>query len=555
MYKQYLLFFILFINSVFSRSVIFKIISFGTKTQVKIVGGKKYTLKPVGNDEILYGGRVNNAPEGEFNYYYIIDGVKEEFERTFSADRTRTFNDFFGREETVMELNTFEHPPSLKTWDRSVGKSKLFDDSYIPTVHITGDYTEEFFHKPTSKSIRLEKMSFYLKDSVKTFDNVSATAKNKNFSKFQIRFLLGNEGINGRYLLKLRNGAEDPLNLRQFVYGNMIQAIGVPSIHSVMVRVYYNKKPAGFYTLQEEAYSESFVKNEFYGDAETGKIHPPNPIGFPIDGEHGSDFEYQPNNSTYYRNFKGNLERLILFTEAIENLDPMDENAVAEFEDKWFDIDTFHKSMAMEYLTGDWDGYWYATSNFAVYDDPTQSTENTFKHYFISQDHDETFGVGLVPPFNTVGDDFTKLSYTTMLNKEWNVDALDPGHRVLVDKFISGSPALQQRFQDTLIAIVETIFNPVAVREVVESYRIRFTPEMEWDYSFERPYDAGKRPGVPIYELKHFLENFENGVGGLHWGLYTWVQERAEAIKNEFCITWFGDENPPDSSCVPQQYF
>jgi len=447
MYKQIILLLALTISAVFSRTVTFKIISFGEKTQVKIVGGKKYRLFSIGGDELLYGGRVSNAPDGEFEYYYIIDGVKEEFTRIFTADMTSTYNEFFGRKNTIQPLNTFEHPPSLPTWDRSVGKLDLFDDSYIPTIHITGNTTENFFHHPTGKSTRLERVTFYLKDDKKSFKSVSATAKNKNFSKFQIRFLLGGNGVDGRYLFKLRTGAEDPLNLRQFIYGNMIQAIGMPSIHSVMVRVYYNRKPAGFYTLQEEAFSESFIRSEFYGDSTTGTINPPNPMGYPIDGEFGSDFEYKPEDMNYYQYFKGNKERLLPFCEAINNLNPRDDEALQTFEQNWFDVDTFHKAMAMEYLTGDWDGYWYSVSNYAVYDDPIESSIDAYKYYFITQDHDETFGVGLCEPINTVGNEFTRLSYTTMLNRTWSIVERDTEHRVLVDKFIGGSPSLQERFQ------------------------------------------------------------------------------------------------------------
>jgi len=519
------------------------------------VGGKKYDLKRSHGDALLYEGQSGSAPDDQFNYYYIVDGEKEDFERSFPADMDTTYNDFFGRENTVEVLKEFKHPNGLSTWDRSIGKANLFDDSYIPTIHFTGETTEFFFHNPSGDYLELEDVTFYLKDRTMSFSNITATAKNFEFSKFQIKMILNDGGIDGRTVLKLRNGGEDPLNLRQFIYGNIIQAIGMPSIHSVMARVYYNKKPVGFYTLQEQAYSSSFIRAEFYGDPETGKIDAPSTIGYPINGKYGADFEYYPENSTYYGSFEGKKERLVPLCKAIEELDQEDEKELKEFEDKWFDIDTFHKAMSMEYLTGDWDGYWYLTSNFAVYDDPMQSTSSTFRHYFITQDHDETFGVGLIAPINSVGDNFTAESYTTMLHREWGYTEGDADHRILVDKFISGSRALQKRFQDTLLAITKTIFNPVAFREVVDTYRSRFTSEMEWDLSITRPFDAGKIHGIPIYNFDHFLNNFENGVGGLHWGLYQWVEERAEALKKEFCITWEGDENPPSKSCVPKQYF
>jgi len=552
---MYLIFCALLVNAVYSRSVIFRLITFGTKSQVQIVGGKRYNLKQIGNDPLLYGGKLTNAPDEKFKYYYIIDGVKENFKRTYSVKTTTTYNEFFNRRYTYKTLKTFNHPPTLPNWNRSIGRLNIFDDSYIPTVHFTGNTTEYFFHNPTRDITKLENITFYLKNTQKSFHNVTATAKNRDFSKFQIRVELDNNGIDGRTILKFRNGGEDPLNLRQFIYGHIIEAIGMPSIHSVMARVYLNKQPVGFYTIQEEAFSESFVKSEFHGDPSTGNIILPNKLGHPLDCEFGSDLDYRPDNTTYYQYIYGDHRGLLPLCKAIYDLNPMDSNELKTFESKWFDIDTFHKAMSMEYLTGDWDGYWYLTSNFALYDDPNQNTADSYKYYFITQDHDETWGVGLTSTINKVGDDFPSVSYTTMLNQKWSLSERDPEQRVLVDKLIAGSPELQERFQNTLIAIVQNILNPVSFREVVESYRERYEPEVEWDFSFTRPYDPGKRYGIPIYYFKDFQQNFENGVGGLHWGIYQWVEQRAEAIKKEFCITWEGDANPPDSSCVPKQYF
>ncbi|OUM69500.1 hypothetical protein PIROE2DRAFT_2592 [Piromyces sp. E2] len=553
LFKQLFILCTLYIGVVFSRSVTFKVISFGQKVQV-YVNGKKYNLKASTAGEPLYKGKLSTAPDDEFKYYYIQDGVKENFQRTCGVEVKTTLNEFYGREHTIQPLETFKYPDNH--WNRSIGKTTLFDDSYIPTIHMTGNITENFFHNPTRTSVKLERVTFYLKDSQKAYLNVPVTAKNRDFEKFQIRMSLGQSAsLYGRFLLKFRNGSEDPINLRQTIYGNINQAIGIPSIHSVMVRVYYNMKPAGFYTMQEEAFSDSFIRAEFYGNPETQTIDAPNPLGYALDCSTGSDFEYKPYNLTYYDPFvvkkDENRDRLIAFCGALEKLNTKDEKEVEEFDAKWFDIDTFHKAMAMEYLTGDWDGYWHFTSNFAFYDDPRQSTENTFKFYYITQDHDETFGVGLTDVINNVGYDFPKLSYTTMLREQWHLDPYDADHRTLVDKFIGGSPALQKRFQDTLISIVQNIFNPVAFRKVVNSYYERYRPEVEWDYSFERPYKLDTQP--TNWNLNDFDTNFNSGVLGISWGLYEWVIMRAEAIKNEFCITWEGDTNPPSKSCVPYE--
>jgi len=138
-----------------------------------------------------------------------------------------------------------------------------------------------------------------------------------------------------------------------------------------------------------------------------------------------------------------------------------------------------------------------------------------------------------------------------MLNKIWHYDSYDAEHRTLVDRLIASTPKLQQRFQNTLVSIVQHIFNPVAFQKVVETYYERYQPEASWDYSFTRPYRRYRM--VPDWKYNDFLVAFNSSLPGLPWGLYEWVSLRAEALKKEFCISWEGDENPPDESCVPFQ--
>jgi len=542
---KFLLLFALCLGIVYSRAVNFKVIAFGKKVQVKI-NGKKYGLTLDKNDEILYVGKISKAPEGDFKYQYVVDGVVENFTRKLKSSTTTTYIEFFGRKDTTKTLKKFSYPNG--SWNKSIGKTPLFDESYIPTIHFTGSTANTLMKKPTNKYFTIDKVTFYLKNGKKVATNVKTNPKNWGFAKFQIRMELNKkDAIEGRTLFKLRNGGEDPLNMRQFIYGNINQALGMPTIKSVMVRLYYNKKPMGFYTLQEEAFSDSFVKAEFHGDPKTQTIKNEK-IGTPLNGDSGAEYSYSKN-IDHYSQFKSNYKnpdktKLQAFTKALSNLNVKKAKDVKNFEKQWFDIDTFHKAMAMEYLTTDWDGYWYSLANFASYDNPKESTKTTFKHYFISQDHDETFGVGLTSYHNKHGYDHPKQSYKTVLL---------PKDRVLVNKFIKGSADLQKRFEKTLVSIVENIFNPVAFKEVVDSYYARFQPEMEWDFSFEREYKPSAKvsAGMPDYSYKDFTKNLNQGVGGLKWGLYEWVELRAESLKNEFCITWKGDKKP-NKKCVKQ---
>jgi len=468
-------------------------------------------------------------------YHYISDTDEEKFEREFKGElKDRTYNDFFNREITVKEMFQFGFPNSKK-WERSLGKQELFDDTYIPTIIVDGGLN--FFQTAPLNTTTVPRVTFFLKDNVHYYTEVPLACKNRNEDKFQVRFGLPNDA-NGknplkRNILKLRASSEDPAFMRQLIYSDILHAIGNPTHESVTCRVYSDGVGIGVYVLQEDVTTKSFVRSAFYGNEKTGKISVSNKdLGTPLDCSTGADFQLDGSYSSFKAGENESNEKIVGLIQAMNDVDVNNESALNEFSKKWFDLDIFFKALAVEYLAGHWDSYWYYTTNFVMYDDPSESSATNTKYYFVDQDFDLTWGCGLSDSINLDGKDFPKQSYKKDVNRTWNIGESDGPHRYAVDKFLSGG-LTQGMFEAYLVAIVKHIFNPVAMRAKVDAYKERIRPELEWEYSIPRQYSSNN---AKKYDFN--IEDFDTGIeegGRRHaWGIMDWTQMRADAVAQEF---------------------
>lgn len=530
------------IGNVYGRIVNFSIIAFANQVTVTFQE-RTLDMKRVDDYSSVFSASAI-CPDAEFEYSYTVDGVPEGFTRTLEKGVLTTHNEFFGRKDTLMTLKGMGYPEDKPLWNRSIGKTALFDDSYIPTV-IFDEGSRDFFITGND-TWTLGRCTIIIKDEIFTEENVPTKAQNRYQDKFQFRIKLENK-IHKRRVFKFRANPADPTFFRQSLYGDMVAAVGNPVHNQIICRVYLSDgTPIGLYLMIEVTSSKSFIKTQFYGDETTGKVKVPETgLGYPLDCSTGADFiKGGPFYAFQYSEGEDN-KKIAYLTDAMHSLDVTDEEEVKKFSREWFDLDVFFRSLCFEYLTGDWDSYWMYTTNFVMYDAPEESTSSTFKYYFIDQDFDLTFGIGLSDKINLYGESFPSQSYKTLVDREWNIAQYDGATREAIDIFLRGGVTTTM-FENHLIDIVKHVFNPVACGRRIEEYVRRYTDEVEWDYGISRLH-IGADPNKTryVWNMNDYYENLEDTPkSSVKWGFKQWIRMRAEAVASEFGFEW--DEEPLD---------
>jgi len=538
------------IGNTLARNVQFSVISWGADVKVKVGESIVQMTKP--DPSIPIWTVTADVPDNEIKYNYVQD-TTDDVERTLKEGVTYTYNELIGRAQTIYDMVEFKYPDE-PAWDRSVGKTKLFDDTYIPTFIFSG--YGNFFITGEGATATFTKVVVILKDEVLTFNNIPSSGKNGDEDKFQFKITLPGDGIYNRNVLKFRPSSYDPVFFRQILYGDILHAIQNPAHESVAARVYQDDGTGiGLYVLQEDCTTESFIRTAFYGDPSSGTIKPYDQSVI-YDCSTGADFNYNdPNWLGSFQNQTYDLKaELLEMTHQLDQLDVNDENAVKSFDDNWLDLDTLFKALALEYLAGHWDSYWFLTTNFVTYH-PAEETEGStgwyskFKYYFIDQDFDQTWGVGMSQQLDPAT--FPKRSYKDFVGLDWKSlnpeEPFDADTRVVIDKLIGCNSQDKQAtcyskslFESHLKKIVKYIFNPVALGRKIDAYKDRLRPEIIWDTQEVKRQHIGDVQKFH-FTINDFDSNIDSGAyqGSVNpWGLKDWVAARAEAVCKEFKIDY-----------------
>jgi len=193
----------------------------------------------------------------------------ENFTRALpNVTSTHTYNEFFERPVTKWEL---PHIPYtyLATWP---AYTKVFNDDEIATIHVTADPTQIAALNANPNLATDIKVDFRWIDHHMIFDQKNITFKtsgksSKDYQKQAYKFSFDtdyNQTFFSRPNLKLRSEATDPTVMREKIYIDMLNAVGVPTQQGAYVRLFVNNNPFGLYLMVDDI-KKSFVKQTIYG--------------------------------------------------------------------------------------------------------------------------------------------------------------------------------------------------------------------------------------------------------------------------------------------------
>jgi len=427
-------------------------------------------------------------------YNYSIDYgdgkiQQEEFTRKREQNED-SLNEFFDRQVTI--LNHPRLPRAYKELD-TLELSKLYDDNYVATIIVKCDEDQlnALYQDTSIGDSKLKAEVIYASPyAVKTFRDAEFNISGQSTRQvpklsYKIKNLKNDKGkeLYNRSTIKLRAEHMDPTLIRDKLYGDILNSLGVPAAQNKYARLFINGEAIGLFDLTDDITSTSYLsatynkgkkfskenslfKADFCPTCEGGP-------GFADLGYYGDD----PSNSMYsIYSYKGDDKTTKgdqLFTRELLPVlkDIQDYSMSGDASKMPFDIETFLKYMAMEFIAGGVDNYWNRPGNFYLFKDTDKN-----QWHFHDSDFHYSFGCG----GNVSAMKTTPLAEYPPLLEE-NVGKERPP----LDA-IRKSPENETKLKEIFQRLLNTAFHPKALYPRIESLANLIREDIEWDFSLPR---------------------------------------------------------------------
>jgi len=495
-----------------------------------------------------------DAKKPSNEYYYVIlnqssimssEKMEFNFSRKWESGKSATLNQVFGRkyDKAGKLLKTIPRiSPPLEGYEKF---SKLFQEGEVPVLrfHLSD---QDFMKLKQDKGENIEtkyigNLDLFTPDEVFQFTNAElqlAGMGTRGYQKHPYKISLSendsdpksNKEIYDRSTFKLRNMIYDASYIKNKLVTDIMNSMGLPVAQSTHARFYINDSPMGLYDFSD-VIKRKFVRTYFHpGEKKDNVKYGTLYKGCSMTGNmylHAFLYsDYQEYHTELYKPAKNiirdgaqpldDIEELITW---LEGLTPTTPEADIR---KKMDVDTFLKSMALEYLACQWDGYLQGGNNYYVY--------RNLNGYFtiFSFDYDLSFGK------------WCEVNYNTF--EEFCVPKRQYGEKGIVysqlyNKILSREP-FKSQMKKVLDDTVSKLFNVQALGDRINYLKEFLSDDIMWDIIVRKKIptssydDIDEEEPIPTYE----------GVMALYgpgeqtiddYGVYNWIKDMSERVATQ----------------------
>ncbi|KAF9975732.1 hypothetical protein BGZ73_000534 [Actinomortierella ambigua] len=486
-----------------------------------MVNGKLHKLATDPKSYPLWSANVAGV-DAPLTYKYVqLDGDgkvtgSEKAMRKLPAGAVQTPNDFFGRRQSVYPI-----PPLPQVYDNKLEQnSPFFREGFISNLFI---YSSEADFKKLNKvgghediKVKIRYIGANENVVINNVEMALSGQSTREYAKLAYQFKFPEKTpLLDLTTLKLRSGENDETMMREKLYVDLLNDIGVPAQQTGYIRVFWNNRPIGLYLAMEEM-KENWIRKVLHPEVQNVKIGSVWKMNS-YDGKTANLGWLGPTTKSYiigdiYKpvvkgvNAPKNdvMKDLIEFMKDLKDYNPKTTKDPVAFWEQRMELDTFLKSMAMEYLTAAWDAYWQSGSNYQMHHDLV-----TNKWVWLPMDFDDTFG-------NSFGGDMESYKKLSRKNNKGQ-------ESFLVSKLILDTPTINQKFEEHLKTITSTVFKPQAINPRLDAYVRMIEEDVAWDRKLPRVAPGGKNYHYKIADLYK----------GVQKGLKGWVKNRSAQVQKD----------------------
>lgn len=182
--------------------------------------------------------------------------------------------------------------------------------------------------------------------------------------------------------INLKPNVNDPALVRELLTMHLYRKMGVPAPLVGLAELYINEEYMGVYLMIEQI-DDEFVDKRF------GKE-----VGWLYKCHYGATLENDGqifDEALYESKMNEESDTRAQLKDFVEMLENTPDNDFKEKVEQAFEVDRFIRQLAVEAITGHWDGYSYLNNNYYFYYD-----EDAGKFEFIAYDTDNTWGIDWV---------------------------------------------------------------------------------------------------------------------------------------------------------------